>query len=63
MAKGRPRRLGDGPSRGAGYYRGDLSISVAFTALATSSQSAGGQAWEWTEQLFAGVIDFFGALD
>jgi hypothetical protein len=31
--------------------------------LADSSQSAGGQMWEWTEQLFAGVIDFFGALD
>jgi len=33
------------------------------SGLASSTQSAGGQAWQWTEQLFAGAIDFFGALD
>lgn len=30
--------------------------------LADSAQSAGGQTWEWTQQLFGAVIDFFGAL-
>jgi hypothetical protein len=31
--------------------------------LADTAQSAGGNGWELTEQLFTGVIDFFGALD
>jgi hypothetical protein len=30
--------------------------------LADSAQSAGGQTWEWTQQLFGAAIDFFGAL-
>jgi hypothetical protein len=30
--------------------------------LADAAQSAGGQTWQWTEQLFGAVIDFFGAL-
>ncbi len=31
--------------------------------MADTLQSAGGNGWELTEQLFSGVIDFFGALD
>jgi hypothetical protein len=31
--------------------------------LADTAQSAGGNGWDLTEQLFSGVIDFFGALD
>jgi hypothetical protein len=30
--------------------------------LAVAAKSAGAQAWELTEQLFAAVIDFFDAL-
>lgn len=31
--------------------------------LADMAQSAGGNGWDLTEDLFTGVIDFFGALD
>jgi hypothetical protein len=31
--------------------------------LADAAQTAGANLWDLTEQLFTGVIDFFGALD
>lgn len=30
--------------------------------MADMAQTAGGQGWDWTQQLFTAVIDFFGAL-
>jgi len=31
--------------------------------MADTLQSGGGNGWDLTERVFAGVIDFFGALD